>query len=89
MEVFGGNTLLSPAFKQSERSTRRGRTRGRSGTTEREELEKKIMATRLLILLFALVALASADDVLQLNDADFDGKVASYDTVLVMFYAPW
>lgn len=46
------------------------------------------MATRLL-LLFVLVAAAWGDDVLQLNDADFDGKVASYDTVLVMFYAPW
>lgn len=51
--------------------------------------KKKRMATRLLILLLSLVAVALGDDVLQLNDADFDGKVASYDTVLVMFYAPW
>lgn len=62
---------------------------GRSGKKEREDEEKKRMATRLLILLFSLVAVALGDDVLQLNDADFDGKVASYDTVLVMFYAPW
>ncbi|XP_042223300.1 protein disulfide-isomerase A3-like [Homarus americanus] len=46
------------------------------------------MAPRLLIL-FTLVAAAFADDVLQLGDADFDTKVGSYDTVLVMFYAPW
>lgn len=78
-----------PAFKQSERSTRREGLCGRSGKKEREDEEKKRMATRLLILLFSLVAVALGDDVLQLNDADFDGKVASYDTVLVMFYAPW
>merc|ERR1712198_36819 len=46
------------------------------------------MAARLLVF-FALVAVAFADDVLQIGDADFDGKVASYDTILVMFYAPW
>ena len=46
------------------------------------------MAARLAILL-ALVGAVLADDVLQLGDADFDGKMASYDTVLVMFYAPW
>ncbi|KAK7086825.1 Protein disulfide-isomerase A3 [Halocaridina rubra] len=32
---------------------------------------------------------AVGDDLAQFNDADFDGKVASHETVLVMFYAPW
>lgn len=46
--------------------------------------------TRLLLLLLGLAAAAVvADDVMQFNDADFDGKTASHDTVLVMFYAPW
>nr|XP_045604363.1 protein disulfide-isomerase A3-like [Procambarus clarkii] len=46
------------------------------------------MAARLLVLL-ALLAVTLADDVMQFGDADFDSKVGSYDTVLVMFYAPW
>lgn len=46
------------------------------------------MAARLLIFL-AVAAAVSADDVIQLGDADFDTKVGSYDTVLVMFFAPW
>lgn len=42
------------------------------------------------VFLFALLAVGVlGDDVLDLTDADFEGKVASYDTVLVMFYAPW
>lgn len=47
------------------------------------------MTTRVLLLLLGLVGAAVADDVLQLNDGDFDSKTASYDTTLVMFYAPW
>lgn len=48
------------------------------------------MTIRLLLLLLGLVAgCVVADDVLQLNDADFDSKTASHDTVLVMFFAPW
>lgn len=42
-----------------------------------------------LLVIFASLAVAFGDEVLQFNDADFDGKVASYDTILVMFYAPW
>lgn len=46
--------------------------------------------TRLLLLLLGLAAAAVvAEDVMQFNDGDFDSKTASYDTVLVMFYAPW
>ena len=36
-----------------------------------------------------LVGLATADDVLDLVDSDFDGKLADIETALVMFYAPW
>ena len=36
-----------------------------------------------------LVGLATADDVLELVDSDFDGKLADIETALVMFYAPW
>ena len=36
-----------------------------------------------------LVGLATADDVLELVDTDFDGKLADIETALVMFYAPW
>lgn len=46
------------------------------------------MAARLLIL-FAFVAAALAEDVIQVGDSDFDSRIGSYDTVLVMFYAPW
>jgi len=42
-----------------------------------------------LSVLLAAVALVSADDVLELGDADFDSKLADIDTALVMFYAPW
>ncbi|XP_068230096.1 protein disulfide-isomerase A3 [Palaemon carinicauda] len=42
-----------------------------------------------IVVLFAILAVSLGDEVLQFNDADFDGKVASYDTILVMFYAPW
>lgn len=46
--------------------------------------------TRLLLLLLGLAAASVvADDVQQFTDGDFDSKTASYDTVLVMFYAPW
>ena len=36
-----------------------------------------------------LVGLATADDVLELVDSDFDSKLADIETALVMFYAPW
>ena len=41
------------------------------------------------ILPLLLVGLATADDVLELVDSDFDGKLADIETALVMFYAPW
>jgi len=43
----------------------------------------------LLFLLLAGLASISADDVVDLGDADFDSKLADMDTALVMFYAPW
>lgn len=46
-----------------------------------------MMLRHLLPLL--LVGLATADDVLELVDTDFDGKLADIETALVMFYAPW
>merc|ERR1711884_1020837 len=36
-----------------------------------------------------LIGLTTADDVLELVDTDFDGKLADIETALVMFYAPW
>ncbi len=39
--------------------------------------------------LLALVVLASASDVLEFNDDNFNDKVAENDIVLVEFYAPW
>ena len=46
-----------------------------------------MMLRHLLPLL--LIGLATADDVLELVDTDFDGKLADIETALVMFYAPW
>lgn len=40
--------------------------------------------------LFSLITLALAgNNVLELTDNDFAEKTAAYETVLVMFYAPW
>jgi len=46
------------------------------------------MKFTLLVLVLSLASI-SADDVLDLGDADFDSKLADIDTALVMFYAPW
>jgi len=46
------------------------------------------MKFTLLVLVLSLASI-SADDVLELGDADFDSKLADIDTALVMFYAPW
>jgi len=37
----------------------------------------------------ACSCLAGEQDVLELTDSDFESSLAQYDTVLVMFYAPW
>nr|CAG4640764.1 EOG090X0438 [Eulimnadia texana] len=42
-----------------------------------------------VFLLAALLSLAYADSVVDLTDDNFDAKINSYDTALVMFYAPW
>jgi hypothetical protein len=36
-----------------------------------------------------LVSIVKVDSVVDLVDDDFDTKLNSYDTALVMFYAPW
>lgn len=36
-----------------------------------------------------LVATAAAESVIDLGDDDFDSRLNSLDTALVMFYAPW
>ena len=36
-----------------------------------------------------LVSFVNAESVVDLVDDDFDTKLNSYDTALVMFYAPW
>lgn len=41
------------------------------------------------VLLFALLSLASASDVLEFDDSDFAGKIAEHDVILVEFFAPW
>eukprot|EP00088_Acartia_fossae_P031449 TRINITY_DN3233_c0_g1_i3.p1 TRINITY_DN3233_c0_g1~~TRINITY_DN3233_c0_g1_i3.p1 ORF type:complete len:487 (-),score=149.91 TRINITY_DN3233_c0_g1_i3:914-2374(-) len=38
---------------------------------------------------FLVLGASQADNVLELTDASFDGELASLDTALVMFYAPW
>jgi protein disulfide isomerase family A protein 3 len=45
------------------------------------------MLWTLLPLLF--LGLVTADNTLDLTDADFDSKLADIETALVMFYAPW
>ncbi|RXG53299.1 Protein disulfide-isomerase A3 [Armadillidium vulgare] len=42
-----------------------------------------------LLLLISLIGVLKADDVLQLEDSDFESKLADTDTALVMFFAPW
>ena len=36
-----------------------------------------------------LVLAANADSVVDLVDDDFDSKLETFETALVMFYAPW
>jgi len=47
------------------------------------------MFRSLAVSLAFVVALVSADAVLELGDADFDATLEEHDTALVMFYAPW
>merc|ERR1712072_441625 len=47
------------------------------------------MFRSLAVILAFVVAFVSADAVLELGDADFDGELEDVDTALVMFYAPW
>ena len=47
------------------------------------------MRVLLFLCLLAGVAVVRADSVVDLVDDDFDSKLSSYDTALVMFYAPW
>jgi len=42
-----------------------------------------------ILLAGCLVAFATADNVLDLTDASFEGELEKIDTALVMFYAPW
>nr|CAG4648580.1 EOG090X0438 [Polyphemus pediculus] len=45
---------------------------------------------RLLSLIFVcLFSFTLGDSVVDLTDDDFDAKLSTYDTALVMFYAPW
>lgn len=41
------------------------------------------------LLLFVSSCFAGEQDVLELGDSDFSTRVAEYNTLLVMFYAPW
>merc|ERR1711936_1143007 len=47
------------------------------------------MFRSLAVSLAFVVAVVSADAVLELGDADFDATLEEHDTALVMFYAPW
>lgn len=42
-----------------------------------------------LLLVTLLVAIATASDVVDLGDDNFDSRLADMETALVMFYAPW
>lgn len=42
-----------------------------------------------IVAIFAAIALASASDVLEFTDSDFEDKVVEHDIILVEFYAPW
>nr|CAG4643858.1 EOG090X0438 [Lepidurus arcticus] len=44
---------------------------------------------RFVALFFCVLAAVSASDVVDLGDGDFDSKLSTFDTALVMFYAPW
>ena len=39
--------------------------------------------------LFVVLGLASASDVLEFNDDNFQDEVSKHDVILVEFYAPW
>nr|CAG4645450.1 EOG090X0438 [Lynceus sp. MCZ IZ 141354] len=41
------------------------------------------------ILVAVFLGLVAADHTVDLTDNDFEAKIASYETALVMFYAPW
>lgn len=41
------------------------------------------------VILLISSSLGAEQDVLEFTDADFSSKIEEYDTVLVMFYAPW
>ena len=47
----------------------------------------RVISTFIVSCLLALSA--NADSVVDLVDDDFDSKLNSFDTTLVMFYAPW
>lgn len=49
------------------------------------------MAKLLLGVVVAALAFAGihAEDSIDLTDSDFDSTLATFDTALVMFYAPW
>lgn len=42
-----------------------------------------------LLLLISLIGVIRAEDAIQLEDSDFESKLAETDTALVMFFAPW
>lgn len=47
----------------------------------------KVFSALFISCLLALTV--SAESVVDLVDDDFDAKLSSFDTALVMFYAPW
>jgi len=47
------------------------------------------MIVWLCVLLSSSALLVSAEDVVDLGDANFDGELENMETALVMFYAPW
>ena len=47
------------------------------------------MTRFVLLALVASLGVVFADDVLELEEANFDSELEDLDTALVMFYAPW
>jgi protein disulfide isomerase family A protein 3 len=41
------------------------------------------------LMMMAALSVASASDVIELKDSDFESRIGSYDIALVEFYAPW
>jgi hypothetical protein len=66
--------------------------RPRSGTgisVNTIERKDRVVKMILTFAVFALLSLASASDVLEFDDSNFNNKIGDHDVALVEFFAPW